>query len=76
MKNSTTFLSLKYIPYTCTTLDNLQQEFLSKTSLSRRDLLFLQKFVDSIKKEITNPFRTALEQACSKIQELEDVSSK
>lgn len=62
-------LGLKYIPYTCPELDQMTEELLE--NIHHKYHIDILVFVDKIKKQITCPMRTALEQACQVIIENE-----
>lgn len=62
-------LALQYMPYTCPQLDGMTQDLLDQ--LPEKYSEDILKFVEDIKKQITCPMRTALEQACQVIIENE-----
>lgn len=62
-------LALKYMPYTCPTLDKMAKEFAWRFTDHREENDFLA-FIEEIKKEITCPMRTALEQVCEELVEV------
>lgn len=66
-------LGLKYIPYTCPQLDSMTTDFIDQLPEKYSDDIL--KFVENIKKHITCPMRTALEQACQVIIENERKNS-
>lgn len=59
-------LALKHMPYTCPTLDKMAKEFACRFTDHREENDFLA-FIEEIKKEITCPMRTALEQVCEEL---------
>ena len=63
-------LALSYMPYTCPTLDEMAKEYAWRFDDHREEKEFLA-FIEEIKKQITCPMRTALEQACEVIIEHE-----
>ena len=63
-------LALNYMPYTCPILDKMAKEYAWRFDDHREEKEFLA-FIEEIKKEITCPMRTALEQACEVIIEHE-----
>lgn len=58
-------LALQYMPYTCPQLDCMTKDFIDQ--LPEKYSQDILKFVEDIKKQITCPMRTALEQACEVI---------
>lgn len=58
-------LALQYMPYTCPQLDSMATDFIDQLPEKYSDDIL--KFVEDIKKQITCPMRTALEQACEVI---------
>lgn len=61
-------LALRYVPYTCPTLDSMAQDLIDQLPEKySKDIL---EFVENIKKDITCPMRTALEQVCEELIEV------
>ena len=58
-------LALQYMPYTCPELDQMTEVLLE--DIHHKYHINILVFVDKIKKQITCPMRTALEQACQVI---------
>lgn len=58
-------LALQYMPYTCPELDQMTEVLLE--DIHHKYHIDILVFVDKIKKQITCPMRTALEQACEVI---------
>ena len=72
MTHPSVLLSLKYMPYTCPDLDKMVKHIKYDMNLSLDQEKLLDELVDQIKKDITTPFRTALESACERIIILEN----
>ena len=56
-------MALKLMPYTCPTLDQMAKEYAWRFDDYKEEKEFLA-FIEEIKKQITCPMRTALEEAC------------
>lgn len=72
MTHPAVLLSLKYMPYTCPDLDKMVKHIKYDMDLSLDQEKLLDELIDQIKKDITTPFRTALELACERIITLEN----
>lgn len=65
--NKSVKLALTLMPYTCPILDQLGKDYLNDLDLNNRQRKIFLNFIEDIKKDITCPMRTALEEACGRI---------